>query len=58
MQDCTNVQYTAREYVYRKLYECRDEKRGGEAGFSPPKDKIRLRRGETFRAGPGQLFLL
>jgi hypothetical protein len=31
---CTRVQYTAREYVHRELYECSDEKRGGgEAGF-------------------------
>jgi hypothetical protein len=55
---CTSIQYTAREYVLRELYECRDEKRGGEAGFFPPKDKIRLHGGETFEAGPVQRFFL
>jgi hypothetical protein len=38
------------KYIHKELYECRDEKKGGEAKFSPSKDNIRLHGGEIFEA--------
>jgi hypothetical protein len=51
---CTRVQYTAREYTENCMSAVM--KRGGGAGFFPPKDNIRLHGGETFEAGPVRRF--